>query len=122
MANNTGQIVLIGAIGLAAVYLLTRRQTSTQLPYYPYPQQQQPQTTTQTQQLLQWAQTQPAVSTITSIINNLDWQGIADMWGKIFGGSGSSSSDYSGGGTDTPYNPYQDLDPWYYGGSGEIWV
>jgi len=119
MANsNTGQIVLIGAIGLAAVYLLTRRQTSTPLPYYPT-QPTQPTQQTQTQQLLNWAKTQSAATTITNIIAGLDWSGIADMWGKIFGSD--SSSDYSGGGTDVPYNPYPEYDP-YNTGNGEYWV
>lgn len=125
MTNNTGQIVLIGAIGLAAVYLLTRRQTSTPAPYYPYPGQQIPtQTTTQTQtqQLLDWAKTQVSGSTITNVISNLDWQGIADLWGKIFGSGGSSSGSgtYSGGGTDTIDNPYPEYDPYYTG--GDIWT
>lgn len=124
MASNTGQLVILGAIGLAAVYLLTKRQTSTPAPYYPYPGTQYPQQQTQqtqTQQLLQWAQTQASGSTIMNVISNLDWQGIADLWGKVFGSGGSSSQDYSGGGSDSPYNPYSDLDPWNYG-SGEIWV
>lgn len=122
MASNTGQLVILGAIGLAAVYLITRQKSTAATPYpYPYPQQPQPTTQTQTQQLLQWAQTQASSSTIANVIGNLDWQGIADLWGKIFGSGGSSSQDYSGGGTDVPYNPYSDLDPWNYN-SGEIWV
>lgn len=114
--SNTGQIVIIGAIGLAAVYLLTRRNTTTTqtpLPYAPPPQ-------TQQQQLLQWANTQSAASTIANIIKGLDWSGIADMWTKIFGG-GSGNQDYSGGGTDVPHNPYQDLDPYNYN-DGDIYV
>lgn len=114
MASNTGQIVIIGAIGLAAVYMLTKSKPTPQTPITPSPstiQQQQ-------QQLLQWAQTQNAASTITSIIKNLDWNGIVDMFGKIFGSS--SGSDYSGGGTDNPVNPYPQYDPYYTG--GEIWV
>lgn len=123
MANNTGQIVLIGAIGLAAVYLLTRRQPSSPAPYpyQQYPTQYPTQSTTQsqTQQLLQWAQTQASGSTIANVITGLDWQGIADLWGKIFGSSGTSNT-YSGGGTDTPYNPYPEYNP--YDTGGEIWV
>lgn len=113
--SNTGQIVIIGAIGLAAVYLLTRRgqTTSPPLPYSaPTTQQQQ-------QQLLQWANTQSAATTIANIIGGLDWQGIADMWGKIFGGS--NHEDYSGGGTDSTTNPYQEYDPYNYN-NGEYWV
>lgn len=116
MANNTGQIILIGAIGLAAVYLIANKPQS---PYYPQ-QPTVPQTQTQQQQLLNWANTQSpsTIQTITNIIKGLDWQGIADMWSKIFG-SGSSSGDYSGGGTDVPYNPYPEYDPYNDGG---IWA
>lgn len=116
MAKN-GQILIIGAIGLAAVYLITRKQSIppsyTPPAQLPSPQQQQ-------QQLLTWAQNQSAGSTIIDIVKNMDWSGIADMWGKIFGsGSSNSSSDYSGGGYDSPNNPYQSYDPY---GSGEIYV
>lgn len=117
--SNTGQLILLGAIGLGAVYLLTRNRSTNQGTTY-YPQQPPPSTTTQQQnQLLAWAQTQASATTIMNIIKNLDWSGIADMWGKIFGSSGSQ--DYSGGGTDVPYNPYSEYDPYNYN-DGEILV
>jgi len=118
--SNNGQLIILGAIGLAAVYLLTKRQsTNTGSTYYPT---QPPPTTTTTQQnqLLQWAQTQASATTITNIIKSLDWAGIADMWSKLFG-SGSSSQDYSGGGTDVPDNPYSEYDPYNYN-DPSIWA
>jgi len=120
--SNTGQLIILGAMGLAAVYLLTRNHSTNQGSNY-YPTQQPPPTTTTNQQnqLLQWAQTQASATTIANIIKGLDWSGIADMWGKIFGSSGSSSGDYSGGGTDVPDNPYSEYDPYNYN-DPSIWA
>ncbi len=117
--SDTGQLVLIGAIGLAAVYLLTRRQTAA-----PPQSPTQPATTTtqqQQQQLMNWAQTQSSATTISKIISGLDWQGISDMWSKIFGSSSSSPS-YSGGGTDDIVNPYESYDPYNYSNNSEYLV
>jgi predicted metalloprotease len=115
--SNTGELVLFGALILGGIYMLTRNRSTTTSPSMPT----QPTVQQQTQQLQQWAQTQSAGSTILNIIKSLDFNQISDMWSKIFGSSGSSTGDYSGGGTDVPYNPYPEYDP-YNSNDGSIYA
>lgn len=95
--NNTKYLILAGA-GLVAIWLLTRRTTTSVPAPSPYVAQ---------QQLQQWAQTQSNSSLLQQVISNLSLDDILDFWDRVFG-SGDSEDTYSGGGTN--YGGYNDGD------------